>query len=65
MSRAQRADGTPVPGFSLADAFPLIEDGVALTVRWRAGSSVAALQGMPVRLRFVMTGCKLFAFQFV
>ena len=54
-----------MPGFSLADAFPLIEDGVALTVRWRAGSSVAALQGMPVRLRFVMTGCKLFAFQFV
>ena len=61
----QSADGAPLPGYGLADALPVIDDGVALTVEWRGGPSVAKLAGEAVRLRFAMQGCKLYAFQFV
>ena len=32
----QSAGGAPLPGYSLADALPVIDDGVALTVKWKA-----------------------------
>lgn len=61
----QYADGTPIPQYTLADAMPVIDNAVALEVRWRGGASVEQLRGTAIRLRFVMTGCKLYAFQFV
>lgn len=65
----QSRDGKPFKGFALADALPIITNGVNVAVRWQDDakhprSDVSSLAGIDVRLRFVMTGCKLFAFQF-
>ena len=59
------ANGTAVAGFGLADSLPMIDDDVAQVARWRGGAAVGSLQGQAVRLRFVLSGCKLYAFQFV
>jgi len=56
--------GKPIPGHSLADARPLNGNSVAMPVRWSGGNDVGGLAGRPVRLRFVMNDCKLYAFQF-
>ena len=52
-------------GFALGDALPVVANAVDAGVRWRAGADVSSLAGVAVRLRFVLTGCKLYAFQFV
>ncbi len=54
----------PIPGHTLADARPLNGNSIAMPVRWSGGDNVGALAGCPVRLRFVMNDCKLYAFQF-
>lgn len=61
----QSAEGTPLPGFALADAVEIIGDRIDDTVRWAGGSNVEALAGRPVRLRFVMKDADLYALQFV
>lgn len=64
----QDESGNPIPGHTLADARPLNGNSVAMPVRWRGNkdvdSNVGKLVGKPVRLRFVMNDCKLYAFQF-
>ena len=61
----------PAEGFALGDALPVVANSVAAPVRWRRGRGrgvgydVSSLAGVAVRLRFVLTGCKLYAFQFV
>lgn len=59
------ADGKPVPGFTLAEADVINGNYVAHAVTWQGKDDVGALAGKPVRLRFVMRDCKLYAFQFV
>ena len=57
--------GTPIPGFTLDDATTLCENSVSLPVVWKTEKRVGKLAGKPVKIRFVMRDCKLYAFQFV
>jgi hypothetical protein len=60
----QRPDGTPVPGYALADCPPFWGDAIALPVTWRGGQDVSALAGQPIRLRLVMQEADLYALRF-
>ena len=61
----QEESGTPIPGFTRAEAVSIDRNGTAQEVWWQGGPDVSALAGRPVRLRFVMRSAKLFAFQCV
>ena len=58
-------DGKPIDGFSV-DACDLIHtcNEVNRVVAWQGGSDVGEFAGKPVRLRFVLNNCDLYAFQF-
>ena len=60
----QDVAGSPVPGYSLADARELIGDEVEGVYRWCSGSDVGRLAGTPVRLRFVMNDADLYSLRF-
>jgi len=60
----QDSSGTPIPGFELAACKTMKSDSTSQKVRWKRGSSLSALKGQPIRLRFKMHGAKLYAFQF-
>lgn len=57
--------GKPIKGFTQADSELLIGNSVKLPVTWRNNYDVSELAGRPVRLRFIMRDCKLYAYQFV
>ena len=50
-------------GSALATSEPLQEDNVRARPRWMRIKGLGALIGRPIRLRFTMRSCKLFAFQ--
>ena len=54
----------PVAGFGLDDCVELLGDDVERVVRWSGGSDVSSLEGVPVRLRFVLRDADVYAFQF-
>src|SRR5262249_54575892 len=58
------AEGAPISGFSVEDARPITGNHVSELVAWKAGSDVGALRSQPLRLRFAMDYCRLYAFQF-
>lgn len=60
----QRADGTPIPGFTLDEAVPAFGDQIETAARWASGSDVSSLQGQAVRLRFVLADADLFSLRF-
>jgi hypothetical protein len=60
----QDADGTPVPGFTLADSREIIGDEIARPVSWKDGSDVSRLAGRPIRMRFVLKDADVFSFRF-
>ncbi len=60
----QDEQGKPVPGFELHRAVENIGENVDGRVTWKNGSSLAALAGRPVRLRFVMKDADLYSLQF-
>ncbi|MFO7644103.1 MAG: hypothetical protein R6W95_06950 [Desulfosarcina sp.] len=55
----------PIPGYTRREATRLYDNAVNVTVTWGDNNSVAAFAGKPVKLRFLMRDCKLYAFQFV
>ncbi len=57
-------DNNPIEGFALADATELCGNSVRMAVSWGEKSDVTSLAGKPIKLRFVMQDCKLYAFQF-
>ena len=57
-------EGTPLPGFTLADCPEMIGDQIERVVRWKNGSNVGVLAGKPVRLRFVLKDADLYSFRF-
>ena len=63
--RSPGAAGTPVPGFTLADAPEIYGDSLSQAVPWKEGSKLVSLAAQPVRLRFVLTDADLFSFQFL
>ncbi len=60
----QEADGKPIPGYTRADAIEQAGDEVDRVVAWKAGTSVAALAGRPIRLHFTLKDADLYALQF-
>jgi hypothetical protein len=60
----QDAAGKPLSKFALSDCQPMTGDDIAHIVKWKAGSSVSALAGKPVRLRFVLEDADLFSLKF-
>lgn len=59
------AEGNPIEGLGLKDC-DLIHTAneVSRTVKWKGGADVSRLAGKPVRLRFALKNCHLYAFQF-
>ena len=60
----QSADGQPVENYSLDTCHEVVGDELDKAVTWRNGDDVAALAGMPVRLRFVLKDADLYAMRF-
>lgn len=60
----QDANGTPLPGFTLAEAVDQIGDEIERGVRWNSKAELASLSGQPVRLRFVMKDADLYSLRF-
>lgn len=60
----QNADGTPIPGFTLADAPEAFGDKIDAAFAWKNGSDVSSLAGKPVRLRFVLRDADLYSYRF-
>lgn len=54
----------PIEGFSREEATPVNGNSVRMPVSWGEVRDVSALAGTPVRIRFIMRDCKLYAFQF-
>jgi hypothetical protein len=57
-------NGKAYPGFSSEDCDPIVGDHLRKSVTWNGRSSIAALAGKTVRLRFELQDCKLYAFEF-
>ena len=57
--------GKPIEGYSEQDC-DLIHTAneINRVVRWKHESNLSKLAGQAVRLRFVLRGCDLYAFQF-
>ena len=60
----QGADGTPIPGFALADPPEIFGDALDQVVPWKDNRTLAELSGKPVRLRFEIKDANLYAFRF-
>jgi hypothetical protein len=60
----QDAEGRPIPGYALEDCWEIVGDTLDYTVCWKQGVDVGALAGRPVRLRFVLQDCDVYALQF-
>lgn len=55
-------DGAPLPGFSRADAVPVVADDVRSRVRWADREDLSELAGRPVRLRFHLRSGSIYSF---
>jgi hypothetical protein len=60
----QKPDGTPIPNFTLEDCPPIYANEIERSVDWRGDGDLSTVAGQPIRLRFVMTECDLYSFQF-
>ena len=58
------ATGTPIPGFTLADAKEVYGDEIDLAMAWKSGADVSALAGKPITLHFEMKDADIFAYRF-
>ena len=57
-------DGTPTPGFTLADCDIIYGDALDRRVSWQGKTSVASLIGRPVVLRVVMREADIYSLVF-
>ncbi len=55
----------PIAGFSLDYCVELLGDDLERVVRWSGGPDLSRLEGVPIRLRFVLRDADVYAFQFV
>ena len=60
----QEEGGAPISGFHLDDCPLIVGDAIEHCVQWKGKPNMGALVGKPVRLRFVMSECDLYSFQF-
>ena len=56
--------GKSLEGFSREDVEYLNGNSVNIPVRWKSGVSPGRMAGKPVRIRFFLKDCKLYAFRF-
>jgi hypothetical protein len=56
-------DGEILTGFSKDDCDPLIGNDIDRQVRWK-NADLSSLQNQPVRIRFILKDCELYAFRF-
>ena len=61
----RRPDGSPIPGYSMADCNEVFGDTLDRAVTWKSVSDAGRLAGKPVRLHFQLKDADLYAFQFV
>lgn len=57
-------EGEPLPGFSLQECDPIVDDSLERIVSWGDERDVGQYVGQPVRLRFVMRDADLYSFRF-
>lgn len=60
----QDEGGRPMPGFAVEDCDPLFGDTLERKVTWRRESDLSSLEGMAVRLRFVLRDADLYSLRF-
>ena len=60
----QKADGTPIPGFTHRDCEIMVGDKIAGTVEWKGQSALSSLAGQPVRLHFSLREADLYSLNF-
>ena len=60
----QDAAGTPLAGFTQADATELFGDKIEAAARWKGGDDVTSLAGKAIRLRFVLRDADVFSYRF-
>ena len=58
-------NGKPIEGFTQSEATLLWGNSVRMPVTWGNRQDVSRLAGKPIKIRFIMRDCKLYAFQFV
>jgi len=58
------ANGRPIKGHTKTDATALCGNSVRMPVSWGRTRNVSKLAGQPIKIRFIMRDCKLYAFQF-
>lgn len=56
--------GRPIPGFELKESVEIFGDSIDRKVSWKKGWDLSSLQGIPVRLKFVMKDADLYSFIF-
>lgn len=60
----QDVDGTPIPGFTLAECEPFTGDAIEQPMHWNGSVDVSALEARAIRLRFELRDADLHAFRF-
>ena len=60
----QDMEGRPVEGFAASDMEPLFGDDLDAPIAWKRGGDLSRLNGVPVRLRFVLKDADLFSIRF-
>ena len=65
LAGSRTVSGKPILNHTLTDADALNGNNVRFPVSWRGKNDVSHLANQPVRLRFKLRDCKLYAFQFV
>ena len=58
------AAGKPIAGFGRADCIPITGDQLDHVVTWKRGSSVARLEGKPIKIKFHLNRTHMYAFRF-
>ena len=56
--------GRPIEGFKLGDAIETVGNEIERVVKWKSGTDLERLAGVPIRLRFVMKESDLYALRF-
>ncbi len=60
----QDEHGYPIDGFGLGCARPIFGDQLCAPVNWNDGADVSRLEGVPVRLRFVLNDADVYTLRF-
>lgn len=60
----QDEKGNPIPGFTLKECEDIFGDAIERRVSWKNGFNTSSLQGLPIRLKFVIKDADLYSFIF-